>query len=151
MQCVFSRATANATPGGGFTARTFISGTPQIFWFVFREVRISSCRGFDQELVAVFAWPLPYGALSVYRRTHMLRCLTVVVFPLRGLKAPALRGDIKGPHLQLSVLGLRHGSNHSGSGVSAPGQDRNTTDWRRLQRKAIHWQTVVLSGELWIP
>lgn len=73
--CAFSSRHKHDT-GGRIYDEDFISGTPQIFWFVFREVRISSCHGFDQELVAVFAWPPPYGALSVYlcplgsTRTH---------------------------------------------------------------------------------
>lgn len=53
--------------------------------------------------------------------------------------------DIKGLHLQLSLLGCATGSNHCRSGVSTLAQDRNTTDWRWLQRKAILWQTVVLA------
>lgn len=56
--------------------------------------------------------------------------------------------DIKGLHLQLSLLGWATGSNHCRSGVSTLAQDRNTTDWRRLQRKAILWQTVVLARSL---
>lgn len=56
--------------------------------------------------------------------------------------------DIKGLHLQLSLLGCATGSNHCRSGVSTLAQDRNTTDWRRLQRSAVLWQPVVLARSL---
>lgn len=118
--------------------------------FGFREVQISLCSGFDQEVVPMFPWPLPYGALSVYlcvwayMCTHTLRCLTIIVFPF-GLYLPFSSGYQR-PAFTVISAWLRHGSNHCRSGVSALAQDWNTTDWHRLQRKVILWQTVVLAG-----
>lgn len=111
-----------------------------LLWFRFREVQISLCYGFDQEVIPMFPWPLPYGALSVYLRVNV----SIIVFPFR--LNLLLSSGYQRPAFTVISAWLRHGSNHCGSGVSALAQDRNTTDWRGLQRKVIPWKAVVLAG-----
>ncbi len=86
----------------------------------------------------------PCLSICVWARAHMLRCLTIIVFPFR--LNLLLSSGYQRPAFTVISAWLHHGSNHCRSGVSALAQDRNTTDWHRLQRKVILWQTVVLAG-----
>lgn len=110
------------------------------------KAHISLCYGFNQEVIPMFLWPVPYGALSFLCErtcTNILRCLSIIVFPFR-LNLPLSSGYQRLAFTVISAW-LRHGSNHCRSGVNAQAQDRNKTEWRQLQRKVILWQAVVLA------
>lgn len=69
---------------------------------------------------------VPCLSISVSMCTHMLRCLSIIVFPFRL----NLLFSSRYQRTAFTVISawLRHGSNHCRSGVGALAQDRNATD-----------------------
>lgn len=141
------------TPGGRFKVFISLTAPTNFLWFWVQGGSNIIVQGFDQKVMPMFPWPLPYGASCVYlcvsMCTHMLRCLCIIVFfPLR-LNPPLLNGYQR-PVFTVISAWLHHGSNHCRSGVNALAWDRDTTDWRRLQRKSDPLTDCCFSRELWI-